>query len=95
MIEHGASGHTRINAEILRQIAQRRAQGLGILEDIDITEGQRALIRCLQGGNRAHQRGLARPVGPQQSEHPVGNGQADAVERAYLIAVSLCQSGKF
>ena len=82
----------RINAEILRQITQHRPDPVRLGADIDTLEMNRAAIGRLQRGNRAHQRRLAGPVGPQQPEHPGRNGQADIIQRPNVIAVSLAQT---
>src|SRR5690606_41589809 len=42
-----------------------------------------ATIRLLQRHQRPHERGLAGTVGPQQPEHPVGNGEGHVVERLH------------
>jgi hypothetical protein len=43
----------------------------------------------LQRGQDAHQRGLARAVGPQQPVHPRRDGEAHVVERLHAVRVGL------
>ena len=67
------------------------AQALGFADDVDVAEADAAFGRRLQRGDSAHQRRLAGAVGAQQAEHPLGNGQADVVQRPRAVAVDVRQ----
>ena len=95
MVQHRPSRHARIDAEVLGQITQCGAQGLGVLENVDLAEGQAALIRRLQGRNGAHQGRFTGAIGAKQTEHSLGDRQIHPVQRTNLIAVSFRQSLDF
>ncbi len=91
MIEHVVGGDPGVDAEVLGQIAQGAAQGVGVGQDIDVVEAHMPRGRRLQGGDDAHQRGLARPVRAQQSIHPARDDQVDLVQGAHAVAVDVGQ----
>ena len=94
VLKHVIGRHARINAEILRQIAQRRAQFLGVGDDVDITETDGPGGRRLQRRDAAHQRRFAGAVGPEQPEHAGGNCQADIIERTRAIGIDMADMGE-
>src|SRR5687768_3983615 len=54
VVEHFVRGDARIDAEILRQIAERAAQFLRLADDVDIAEADAPFARRLQRGDGAH-----------------------------------------
>ena len=57
--QQSLGGHTWMEAEGLRQVAERLAQPLFVADDIDVAERDRPGIGFLQSRDRAHER-LAR-----------------------------------
>ena len=57
-----------INAEILGQVSEHRAQRIWIRSKVGIVPGHLAFGGARNGGEDAHQGGLARPVGAEQAE---------------------------
>ena len=50
-----------------------------------------AVVGALERGYGAHEGGFTGPVGAQQPEHAVVQGQADIVDGAYAVGISLGQ----
>ena len=48
-----------------------------------------AAVGFLQRGQRAHERGLARAVGPEQSKHALWNGERDVLQRLRPVGIAL------
>jgi hypothetical protein len=67
--------------------ARRSCSGSLITSMSPKSDGTRG--RGLQGGDRPHQRRLARAVRAQQSEHSLGNAEADVVQRPRTVAVDV------
>ena len=92
VIEHVVGGDPRIDAEVLRQVAQRAAQRVGIREHVDVAEADRALRRDLQRRDAAHQRRLAGAVRAQQPEHAARAPRGIiAVEGARAVRIDVGQ----
>ena len=89
MVQHELRRRARERAELLRQIAQLAAQGRRLREHVQAVEMNAAGIRRLQRRQGAHERGFARAVGPEQTEHAGRNVQADVVEGAHSVGVGL------
>ena len=59
-----------VDAEFLGQVAQDAPHGGLVLEDIEAVQADRPRIRLLEGGDGAHERALARAIGPQEGSTP-------------------------
>ena len=82
-------GDARVHAEVLRQVAELAAHGIGVREHVDAVEGHAARVRVLQRRDRPHQRRLARPVGAEKPEHADPDVEADPVQGAHAVRVGL------
>jgi hypothetical protein len=91
VVEHVERGHPRIDAEILGQVAQGAAQGLGVSDHVDIAEPDESRGGGLQGGDDPHQRRLAGPIGTEQAVHAIGNDQIDVVERLHPAGIDVAE----
>ena len=91
VVEHVVGRHPRIDAEVLRQIAQRPAQLFRVLEHVDGAEADVSGGRRLQCRDRAHQGRLAGPVGAQQAEHALFHGQIDVFQRLRPVGIDVRQ----
>jgi hypothetical protein len=87
VIEQQQRRDARIDAEVLRQIAQPAPQLLRLGQHVETVEDDRPLVRLLQSRDRAHQRRLPRPVGSEKPEQPAPDRQVHPVEGAHAIAV--------
>ena len=79
----------RIQPELLRQIAEQLADFVFLPQHVDAVEARGAAVGLLQRGQRAHERGLAGAVGAEQSEHALGNGQRDVLQRLRPVGIAL------
>ncbi len=95
MIEHLVGGDARINAEVLREIAELPAQLLRLLEDIDVAELDAAFGRGLERRDRSHQRRFASAIGTEQAIHSARNRQADIVKRTHAICIGMADRDQF
>jgi len=93
VIEHVVGRDPRVDPEVLRQVAQRRAQPGRLGEHVDAVEHDRAGGRDLQRRHASHQRGLACPVGAEQSEHAARDVERDVIERTGTTVVAVGQAG--
>jgi hypothetical protein len=87
-----APGEVRVEAELLRQVAEQRPHALGAGGHVLAVEHDAPRRRLEQARDDAHQRGLARPVRPQQAEHPVRDLEVDALQRSDRTGIHLDQS---
>ena len=78
-----------IDAELLRQVAERLAYFVLLVQHVDLTETNGALVRILQCGEDAHQRGLSCAVGTEQAVHPGRNGERHVLQRLHAVGVRL------
>ena len=56
---------------------------------VNVAEADGALGRCLQGRDRAHERRLAGPVGPEQAKQAWLDLKADIVQRNHATTINL------
>jgi hypothetical protein len=94
VVEEILGRHLRVDAEVLRQVAEDLAHRVLVAQHVDLAAGQAAQRRAagvgiLQRRERSHQRRLAGAVGAEQAEHAGRNRQRDAVERANAVGVGL------
>lgn len=87
MIKQHLRRHTRIHAEILRQVAQPGTMRGDIGKDVLPIEGDLSLVHGLQRGNGAHERRLAGAIGAKQPIEAGGNIQGDAAQCAHAVGV--------
>ena len=87
MVQHVDGGHLRIDAELLRQIAEDFAHLVLLLEHVDAVQINGSGIGILQRGDGAHQRALARAVRTEQAEHVIADGQREILERANAVRI--------
>jgi hypothetical protein len=92
VVEHRLRRDFRVNAELLREVAEEVADVVLLAEDVELAEARRAGVRLLQRGQRAHERRLAGAVRSEQAEHAGGDGEGDAVERADAVRIGLGQT---
>ena len=78
-----------IDAEILREVAERRAQSIGIGGQVGAIPHHAAFGGARDGGQDAHQRGLACAVGAEQSEHARAELQGEVAQRPVSATVTL------
>jgi len=93
MLEHVLRRDSRVDTELLRQIAKQLAHFIFLLEDVDTVEPSTASVCLLQGSDGPHERALARAIGPQQAVHPMRNCERNIIERFHAIGVSLGETG--
>ena len=91
MVQHLQGGDTGIDPEILRQIAERPAKGLRVLQDIYAIEPDGTGRRGLQGRDAPHEGRLASSVGTEQTVHARFDRQADPVQRLHAIGVDVAE----
>src|SRR4030095_16265034 len=84
----------RIEAELLRQIAELAPDELRILERVGAVERDLTGGRLEQAGDDAHERRLARAVRTEESEHSGRHGEAHALERGDGSGVDLDEIAK-
>ena len=89
MFEQVLRAHLRIDAELLRQVAERLAHLILLLQHVDVAEVDAAAVRLLQRGQDAHQRGLAGAVGAEQAVHPRRNRERHVLQRLHAVGVGL------
>ena len=92
VIQHVAGGNAGIDSEILREVAERAPELIGMGEDVDVAEADAALGRDLQRRHRAHQGRLARAVRPEEAVHAARNGQGHVVQRAGAVRVDVADA---
>jgi len=92
VIEQLLGREPRVDAELLRQVAQHAPQPVRLCEDIHALEGYAAAAGALQGGDDAHQRGLARPVRPEQAVDAARHVEVDVVQRAHAPWIGVRES---
>src|SRR5688572_14435307 len=81
----------RIDAELLRQVAQCLAHLVFLPQDIERPEMDLPLVGLLEGGDRAHERRLAGAIRAEKSVHAGWNGQMDALQRMDAIRIGFRQ----
>ena len=75
-------GEDRVHARLLRREADQPLGRLGVAADIDAAHVHGAGVGAAEAGDDRDQRGLARPVGPEQTEDRPGvHLEVDAGER--------------
>ena len=79
MIEHALGAQVRVEAELLRQVAENLSDVVRLREHVDVAEADGARVGLLQRGDGPHQRRLACAVGPEQPEHAGGDLERDVV----------------
>ena len=89
VVEHVVGRDARIDAEVLRQVAQGASQQIGRLQHVDIAKADMARGRGLQGGHRPHQGRFSSPVGTQKPVHAARDRQIDLVQGLYAIGVDV------
>ena len=90
VIEQALGAHLRIDAELLRQVAERLAHVVLLRQHVDVAErGSLPAVRLLQRGEDAHQRRLAGAVRAEQAVHPRGNGERDVLQRLHAVGIRL------
>ena len=81
----------RIDAEILRQIAQHRAYTVGRADDVGAVPAHRAAGGAGDRSEDTHQGRLARPVRPEQPEHAGVNRQREIAETPEISRILFAQ----
>ena len=89
VIEHSLGAQIRVEAELLRQVAENLSDVVGLGEHVDVAEANGARVRLLQRGDGAHQRRLPCAVGAEQAEHAGGYVERDVLQRANAVGVRL------
>ena len=90
VIEQVLGAHLRIDAKLLRQVAERLAHFILLIQHVD---ARRAWTLPLSGsckrGQDAHQRGLAGAVGAEQAVHPRRNREGHVLQRLHAVGIGL------
>jgi hypothetical protein len=81
----------RIDAEVLGQVAELGAQPIGLAHDVDTIPRRFSARGPLDGGQDAHERGLAGSVGPEQPVDPWAQFHRELAQRLDARAVTLGQ----
>jgi hypothetical protein len=81
----------RIDAEVLRQVAQLAQQPFLVLQDVETVEMDAAAVGILQRRDGAHERGLAGAVRAEQAEHAIRDLEADIVDGLDAIGIRLVE----
>ena len=97
VVEQLLRPHVRIDAELLRQVAQRPADVVLLPHDVEsplracrgVAQVNRAGVRLLERGEDAHQRGLAGAVGAEQAVHPRRDRERHVLQRLHAVGVGL------
>jgi len=76
VLEQSLGGDVGVDAEFLRQVAERFADFVFLLDHVQVAELDRALVWVLERGDRPHQGGLAGAVGAEQAVHALRDGEA-------------------
>src|SRR4029077_18702676 len=82
-------GEIRIDAEILRQIAEDRAEGIGILADVFVIPKDAAGSWLRDGGEDTHERGLTGAIGTEEAENAGAERELEIAEGGDVAAVGL------
>ena len=78
-----------VNAEILRQIAEDGAHGIRVYGQVDVVPCDLARSGASDGGEDAHQCGLAGPVWTQQAQYAGSEFEAEVAQGKNIVAVLL------
>jgi hypothetical protein len=78
-----------INPEFLGQVAQQLSHVFLLGEDVHVSQDRGSGVRVLERRDDPHQRGLARPVGAEQSEHACGDVEGDVLQRLDAVGIGL------
>jgi hypothetical protein len=89
VVEHVERGHLGIDTELLGEIAEDFADRVLVLEDVDAVERDGAGVGVLQGGDGAHEGGLAGAVGAEEAEHLVADGEGEVLECFDAVGIGL------
>jgi hypothetical protein len=95
VVEQVLGGDARVDAEVLRQVAEDAAHCVLVAQHVDVAaavdadQARAAGVGLLQRRERSHQRRLAGTVGAQQSEHSGRDRERHAVERADAVGIGL------
>ena len=87
MIEHVFGRDARIDAEILRQIAEAFAELFFLVQSVKRAEMDLAAIGLLQSGDGAHERRLTGAVRAEEAIHAARNGEGDVIEGADAVGI--------
>ena len=80
-----AAGRRRVDARLLRHVADRAANGVGLADDVVARDLGPPVVRAGQRRKHAHGRRLARAVRPEQAEDlALAHAERNAVERLHL-----------
>ncbi len=95
VVEHLLGRQTRIDAEVLRQVAEDPPHVVLANAQVEIVQHHRAVVGLEQCRETLHQGRLAGAVRTEQSEHPVLDREADAAQRLDAAGVGLPQVSNF
>jgi hypothetical protein len=87
--EELARAQRRVDAEVLRQVAQGGAQGVRIAGDVDAVPGDPAGAGPGHGRQHPHQRRLAGTVRAEQAQDPGAEVQRQAADRGLVFRISI------
>ena len=89
MVEERLGGDVGVDPEFLGEVAESFSYLVLLSEDIQVAEFDFAAVGLLEGGNRAHEGGLAGAVRAEESIHAGRDRQADVLEGLDAVAVGL------
>ena len=89
VIEQVLRRDARVDAELLRQIAEHAADRERVGNDVGAVEGDATGGRLLQGGDDPHQRRFAGAVRPEQAVHAARHVEIDPRERLNAVRIGV------
>jgi hypothetical protein len=89
VVEQALGAHRRVDAELLREIAEGATHAVLLAQDVDVAQHDGASVGLLERGDRAHERRLAGAVGSEEAIHPARNVERDVAEGAHAVGVGL------
>ena len=95
VMKHVDGVHFRVHAEFLREVAEDLADGVFLLEDVEVVEPDFAFVGILERGDGAHERAFAGAVGAEQAEHVVADGERDVAEGFDAVGIGFGEAGDF
>ncbi len=79
----------RVDAKVLRKIAQHGTKRVGILRNVSSIPKHAAFACSGDGSENAHERRLASSVGPEQAEDAGLHGEAEVAKSTMAAAILL------
>jgi hypothetical protein len=75
--------------ELLRQVAERLAYFILLVQHVSVAKADAAFIRLLESGEDTHQRRLAGTVRAEQAVHSRRNREGHVLQRLHAVRIGL------